>query len=90
MQHRGTARRRILVVTGNKNLPDTGTAITAQDREIGMLGSVVGSAGLAHVRIDRVKDATDAGTPILSGDTVLELAIPPEHRFTFPVTTQEA
>jgi folate-binding protein YgfZ len=90
MQHRGTARRRILIASGNSSLPETGTAITANGREIGTLGSVVGNAGLALVRIDRVKDAMDAGTPILSGDAVLTLAIPPEHRFTFPVTTQEA
>ncbi|UGX87886.1 CAF17-like 4Fe-4S cluster assembly/insertion protein YgfZ [Phyllobacterium meliloti] len=90
MQHRGTARRRILIASGNANLPETGAAITANGRDIGTLGSVVGNAGLALVRIDRVKDAVDAGTPILSGETTLTLAIPPEHRFTFPVTTQEA
>ncbi len=90
MQHRGTARRRILIASGNANLPEIGTAITANGRDIGTLGSVVGNAGLALVRIDRVKDAVDAGTPILSGETTLTLAIPPEHRFTFPVTTQEA
>lgn len=90
MQHRGTARRRILIASGNASLPEPGTAITANGREIGTLGSTVGNAGLALVRIDRVKDAMDGGTPILSGDALLTLAIPPEHRFTFPVTTEGA
>ncbi|MDR6633916.1 folate-binding protein YgfZ [Phyllobacterium sp. 1468] len=90
MQHRGTARRRILIVTGASVLPATGTAITAKEREIGTLGSVAGSSGLALVRIDRVKDAMDSGAPILAGDMPVHLAIPSEHRFTFPETKQEA
>jgi folate-binding protein YgfZ len=90
MQHRGTARRRILVATGTADLPETGTPITAKGREIGILGSIAGKAGLALVRIDRVKDAMDVGTPILAGEIAIHLAIPPEHRFTFPEATQEA
>jgi folate-binding protein YgfZ len=90
MQHRGTARRRMLIASGTSDLPGTGTPITANGREIGTLGSVVGKAGLALVRIDRVKDATDSGTPILAGDITVHLAIPAEHRFTFPEATQEA
>ncbi|MEK1852855.1 MAG: folate-binding protein YgfZ [Phyllobacterium sp.] len=90
MQHRGTARKRILVASGTSDLPATGAAITANGREIGTLGSVAGKAGLALVRIDRVKDAMDGDTPILAGEIAIHLAIPPEHRFTFPEATQEA
>jgi folate-binding protein YgfZ len=90
MQHRGTARRRMLIVTGASDLPEAGTSITAKEREIGTLGSVAGLSGLALVRIDRVKDAMDSGIPILAGDIPIHLAIPPEHRFTFPEATQEA
>lgn len=90
MQHRGTARRRILIVTGASDLPATGTSITANERDIGTLGSVAGSSGLGLVRIDRVKDALDSGNPILAGDIPIHLAIPSEHRFTFPEAKQEA
>jgi tRNA-modifying protein YgfZ len=90
MQHRGTARRRILIVESATDLPSAGTPVTANERELGTLGSVAGRSGLALVRIDRVKDAMDSSTPILAGDTRIDLAIPPEHRFTFPVTAQEA
>ncbi|ATU92193.1 YgfZ/GcvT domain-containing protein [Phyllobacterium zundukense] len=90
MQHRGTARRRILVATGTSDLPATDTPITANGREIGTLGSIAGKSGLALVRIDRVKDAMDSDTPILAGEIAIHLAIPPEHRFTFPEATQEA
>ncbi len=89
MQHRGTARRRILIVDSETSLPATGAPITANQREIGTLGSVAGRSGLALVRIDRVKDAMDSGAPVLAGDIPIQLAIPPEHRFTFPVTAQE-
>ena len=75
MQHRGTARRRILIVTVRRICRDR-HAITANGREIGTLGSVAGKSGLALVRIDRVKDAMDSGIPILAGEIPIHLAIP--------------
>ncbi|MCR5859066.1 folate-binding protein YgfZ [Mesorhizobium sp. J428] len=84
MQHRGTARRRVLVAHGDGPLPAPGTEITANGRAIGTLGTVAGERGLAIVRIDRVKDAVDAGVPILADETAVALAIPPHARFTFP------
>ena len=45
-----------------------------------------GRIGLALVRIDRVKDALDSGTPILAGESEITLALPPHVRFTFPTT----
>src|SRR5690606_16363528 len=59
MQHRGTARRRVLIVHGQAALPAGGAEITAGGRALGALGSVSGKDGLAIVRIDRVKDAMD-------------------------------
>nr|WP_295466912.1 folate-binding protein YgfZ [Mesorhizobium sp.] len=84
MQHRGTARRRVLVARGDGPLPASGTEITANGRSIGTLGTVVGAEGLAIARIDRVKEATDAGVPILAGDVALALSIPPHSTFAFP------
>jgi folate-binding protein YgfZ len=84
MQHRGTARRRVLIVRSDVALPAAGTEVTANGRSIGALGTVVGNEGIAIVRIDRVKDATDSGVPVLAGDAVLDLSIPPHARFTFP------
>jgi folate-binding protein YgfZ len=84
MQHRGTARRRVLIAAASGPLPATGTEITADGRTIGTLGTVVGGQGLAIVRIDRVKDALDAGVAIEAGGVPLTLAIPPDARFTFP------
>lgn len=84
MHHRGTARRRVLLVSAGAPLPAPGTEIVANGRSIGALGSVSGTKGLAIVRIDRVKDALDAGVTISAADVPLSLAIPAWAKFTFP------
>lgn len=86
MQHRGTARRRILIAEGASQLPAAGTEIVADGRPLGALGTVTGRAGLAMVRIDRVKDAVDAGVPITADGIELRLSIPDWARFSFPQT----
>lgn len=84
MQHRGTARRRVLVAHSDGNLPPMGTPITVDGREIGTTGSSDDTIGIALVRIDRAKDAIDAGSPILAGETPITLTLPPHVRFGFP------
>ncbi len=84
MQHRGTARRRVLVASATGVLPDAGTDIQAGGRSIGTLGSTAGDAAIAVVRIDKVKAAMDGGLPITTGEATLSLAIPGWARFTFP------
>ncbi len=84
MQHRGTARRRVLIVSGERELPPTGTDITVKNRVIGSLGSIMGTMGLAIIRIDRAKDALDAGIDILAGEVAVSVAIPAFAKFTYP------
>lgn len=84
MQHRGTARKRIVIAQGNAGLPEPGTEIRAGSRTIGTLGSVSGRSGLALVRTDRAAEAMNAGTPILADDVLLQLAIPEGSDFSFP------
>jgi len=84
MQHRGTARRRVLIASANDPLPAPGATVTAGGRSIGTLGTVAGSQGLAIVRIDRVKAAMDGGTAIEADGVALSLAIPAWAAFTFP------
>jgi folate-binding protein YgfZ len=84
MQHRGTARRRVLIASADTALPAPGTEISSVGKALGVLGSAEGSQGLAIVRIDRVKDALDAGQPITAGDVTVTLAIPGWATFTFP------
>ena len=45
MQHRGTARKRVVPVVAEAPLPAGGAAIIAGDVEIGTLGSVAGTRG---------------------------------------------
>ncbi|TJW22618.1 MAG: folate-binding protein, partial [Mesorhizobium sp.] len=54
MQHRGTARRRVLIVSAERRLPAPGTELTVAGRPVGTLGTAAGTAGLAIARIDRV------------------------------------
>jgi folate-binding protein YgfZ len=84
MQHRGTARRRVMLVEGETALPATGADLRANDRSIGTLGSVDGNRGLAIVRIDRVKDALDAGHVIKAGEVTVSLSIPAWAKYTLP------
>ena len=84
MQHRGTARRRVLLVQGDRDLPAPGTDLTVNGRPVGTIGSVAGASALAIARIDRVKEATDAGTAILAGDVPVSLVIPGWASFAFP------
>jgi folate-binding protein YgfZ len=90
MQHRGTARRRVLIVQAGLPLPASGTELTVDGRPVGTLGSSAGTSGLAIARIDRVKAALDAGQPILAGDVPVTVAIPAWAKFSFPQETVSA
>ncbi|MER9240813.1 folate-binding protein YgfZ [Mesorhizobium sp. M0633] len=84
MQHRGTARRRVLIVSAERTLPTSRAELTVQGRPVGTLGSTAARTGLAIARIDRVKAALDAGLPILAEDVAVSLAIPSWAKFSFP------
>ena len=76
MQHRGTARTRIVAVTLDGTTPVAGTEIRAADKPVGTMGSSAGNHGLALVRADRATDALDAGATLLAGDITVRLADP--------------
>ncbi|OWV95302.1 folate-binding protein YgfZ [Rhizobium sp. R693] len=90
MQHRGTARRRVVTVTTPTALPPSGTEITAAGKPVGALGSVAGRRGLAIVRIDRAGEAIATGAPLLAGETPVTLELPAWTGLTFPSATDEA
>ncbi len=65
MQHRGTARRRPVIVNGI--FAEAGTPVRCGGREVGTLGRVVDSAALAVLRLDRLTNpeaATVAEQPV--------------------------
>ncbi|MBB5663305.1 YgfZ/GcvT domain-containing protein [Rhizobium leguminosarum] len=90
MQHRGTARRRVVTVSAATALPETGTEISAAGKPVGTLGSVEGDHGLSIVRIDRAGAAMAAGTPLLAGETPVSLVLPPWSGLVFPTSADEA
>ncbi|SFP91988.1 hypothetical protein SAMN03159463_05160 [Mesorhizobium sp. NFR06] len=93
MQHRGTARRRVLLAIAAGPLPPAGTEVTVNGRPIGTLGSSNDGRGLAIARIDRVKAAVDAGEAIMAGEVPITLSIPVWAKFSFPegaVSAEEA
>lgn len=76
MQHRGTARRRPVLVEADAELPAGGAEITAGGKPAGTLGSSFGRSGLAIVRLDRVKNSMDAGEPVMAGTVPVRLSVP--------------
>jgi tRNA-modifying protein YgfZ len=67
MKHRGTARRRPVVVSGIVGQPPAGTPILASGRDAGAIGQVADGRALAIVRLDRVTDlavVTVDGAPV--------------------------
>jgi folate-binding protein YgfZ len=81
MEHRGTARKRVVPVEGDGRLPLPGTSIEADNFAIGTLGSVSGAHGLALIRLDRALEALAAGGQLRAGDVTLALRRPPWARF---------
>jgi folate-binding protein YgfZ len=84
MQHRGTARKRIVPVEGDAPLT-SGAEIEAGGLPIGPIGSVDGVSGLALVRLDRVEDAVAKGEPLMAGETHITLRRPSFATFDVPL-----
>ncbi len=83
MEHRGSARRRIVLVVGDRELPSAGAALEADGRAIGTLGSSHGTAGLAIARLDRAGEAMDRGLPVTAGEAQVTLRLPDWARYTW-------
>jgi folate-binding protein YgfZ len=73
VEHRGTARNRIVPVAFDAHAAQDGSAVMAGDKNVGIMGSSAGSLGLAMLRIDRVADALAAGTPLVAGGIPMRL-----------------
>ena len=86
VEHRGTARKRVVPVAFDDFAAETGVVIKAGDTDVGVMGtSVRGSGrGLAMLRLDRVADALAAGTPLMSGGMALRPVKPAWARFDWP------
>lgn len=70
MKHRGTARRRPVIVSGIE--AESGSAVMANGREAGTIGQVVNGQAVAIVRLDRISDPGAVSV----GDKLVRLELP--------------
>ena len=88
MQHRGTARKRVVPVVGTGLLPEPGSEVRAGASLIGTLGSVSGNRALAMLRLDRAREAIGTGVALMAGETAVKLEIPKWATFGIDVTEE--
>lgn len=75
VQHRGTARKRVVIVESDQEL-QAGAEITAGAAAIGTIGSVAGNRALALVRLDRVEEMQRKGEQITAAGVGLAIRLP--------------
>ncbi|PXA90839.1 folate-binding protein [Nostoc sp. 3335mG] len=83
MKHRGTARRRPVIVSGID--AGSGTTVVINGRDAGTIGQVVDGKAVAILRLDRVVDA--AGATV--GDKPVTLTLPPWATYQFGEAVSE-
>jgi folate-binding protein YgfZ len=84
MEHRGTARTRVVPVAFAGYAPEPGAPVTAGEKALGTFGSAAAGHALALMRLDRAADALAADAPITAGGATLRLVKPDWARFAFP------
>jgi tRNA-modifying protein YgfZ len=84
VEHRGSARKRIVPVTYNGGAPICGLPVTADGKEIGVMGSAAQGHGLAMLRLDRLADVLVAGTSLEAGGVPIRPVKPDWARFEWP------
>ena len=87
MEHRGTARNRVVPVAYEGFAPEPGAPVTAADKPVGVFGSRAQERALALLRLDRAADALAAGSPLVAGGATLRLVKPDWARFAWPGET---
>jgi tRNA-modifying protein YgfZ len=73
VEHRGTARNRVVPVAFDDHPAQDGVPVMAGDKTVGTMGSSAGHVGLAMLRVDRTAEALAAGTALSAGGIPLRL-----------------
>jgi len=84
VEHRGTARKRVVPVTFADFGPEAGVPVWVGEASAGVMGSSANGRGLAMLHLSRIGDALAAGTPIMSGGIALHPIKPAWARFDWP------
>src|SRR5262249_53650798 len=90
MEHRGTARNRVVPVIYDAFAPEAGVPVMAGERQVGTMGSSAQGRGLAMLRLDGVADAAAAGIALVAGGVAIRPEKPAWARFAWPGDTKAA
>jgi hypothetical protein len=90
VEHRASARSRVVPIAYDEFAPSGGLPITAGDKQVGTLGSTAKGRGLALMRLDKIADALTAGTPMVAGGVTLRTVKPDWAKFNWPGETKAA
>ncbi len=77
MEHRGTARKRVVPLSLRGGTPTEGASILAGGVEIGRIGTVAGQRALALLRLDRADEFAAKGVSLMAGDATVTVDLPP-------------
>jgi tRNA-modifying protein YgfZ len=87
VEHRASARSRIVPVAYGEFAPSSGLPVMAGDKQVGIFGSAVKGRALAMLRLDRVQDALAAGLPLTCGGIAVHVVKPDWAKFRWPGET---
>src|SRR5262245_33390513 len=73
MQHRGTARNRVVPIAYESFTAEAGVPVMAGERQVGTMGSSAAGHGLALLRLDRVADALAQDVALTAGGMAIRL-----------------
>ena len=82
--HRGTARTRVIPVVFDGPPPETGLAVMAGDKNVGLMGSGLNGRGLAALRLDRIEEALASALPLAAGGIEIKPVKPSWAKFGVP------
>jgi hypothetical protein len=90
VEHRASARSRVVPITYDEFAPSGGLPIMAGDKQVGTVGSSAKGHGLALMRLDKIAEALAAGTPLVAGGVTIRAVKPAWAKFDWPGETKVA
>src|SRR5689334_8020425 len=84
VEHRASARSRVVPIAYDEFAPSSGLPITANGKQVGLLGSTAKGRGLALLRLDRIEDAVTSGTTLEAGGITIRAVKPDWANFDWP------
>ncbi|MER0238074.1 folate-binding protein [Fulvimarina sp. MAC8] len=86
-QHRGTARRRLMLASGERHLTE-GANVTSGEAKIGTLLAASERFGIAIVRTDKLASGLTSGAPLAIDGVPVELTIPSWAGYALPIEAE--